>query len=280
MGKRLVLLAWFYCLPVRADLQVTVKAATYNLQGWGPNSETRQRLFARHVKQHQLLKDASMLMVQESIHGDSYSTASQLANALGWKSYSQRRRSDREGLGFVYPPSTQVLTFKSLHLMSKDSIRDYDRMAMSVQIKHPVIGPLRFINTHLAHAPYMNSARERQLVEIIDWVRRLEKSAPSNQLIFGGDFNTGPDETYYRGEVGVLKRSAFNFDLIESFGAPFTWIDRSANLRELIDHFFVPSTRFSWSVQKAKTEVLSFPTDQKLSDHNLAILTASFSKGT
>jgi endonuclease/exonuclease/phosphatase family metal-dependent hydrolase len=212
---RFVFLSLFLFLAHNAQA-ITLRVASYNMQGWADTSSGRQEKLASLIKAQKLMNNVSVLMVQESIEDIPRSTTEQLARAMGWKSYSKRRTSDGEGLGFIYPRHTDVVETDVLQLRSRDSSSDYSRMAISMQIINKSVGRIRFINTHLAHLNRMATTRKRQLSEIMTWINSLEAQNPSDLLIFGGDFNTGPKESYYADEFRIITESAFKFSLAQN----------------------------------------------------------------
>jgi endonuclease/exonuclease/phosphatase family metal-dependent hydrolase len=250
----------------------TLRVASYNMQGWVDTSSGRQDKLASLIRAQNLMNNVSVLMVQESIEDIPRSTTEQLARAMRWKSFSKRRTSDGEGLGFIYPRNTDVVETDVLQLRSRESSSDYSRMAISMQIINKHVGRIRFINTHLAHLSRMAATRKHQLSEILSWVQSLEEQNPSELLIFGGDFNTGPQESYYAGEFKLLTDSSFKFSLAQNYGANFTWIDKKTRNKKMIDYFFVSRPRKPLLIEKAQSVILTHTTDYDLSDHNIVVL--------
>lgn len=256
----------------QAAYATNFSVASYNMQGWVDTSPIRQKAFNKIIRSQNLLKNVSVLMVQESIENIKLSTAQQLAKELGWERFSEKRVSDGEGLGFIYPRNTYVTEKNVLQLKTKDSVSDFSRMAMTLQIDVKNIGRVRLVNTHLAHLTRMSVTRRKQLNEIVNWVESLEKRNPSELVIFGGDFNTGPNESYYAGEFQALSRSSFKFKLAPTSGENFTWIDQKTGRKKLIDLFFVSLPENPLQITSSNARILAHPTVHKLSDHNLVIL--------
>jgi endonuclease/exonuclease/phosphatase family metal-dependent hydrolase len=249
-----------------------LKIATYNMQGWVGSANSRFERLSELFKSQDLMQNVSVLMVQESMEEIPRSSAAQLADAMGWKSFSERRTSDNEGLGFIYSPKTQIKGIEVYQVIAKHSVSDYSRMALSMQINDASFGVVRLINTHLAHASNMGNTRKLQLKEIIDWVSVLENKNPSDLLIFGGDFNTDPAVPYYADEFSVLTKSKFAFKHIKSTGSSYTWIDKSNRQQGLIDHFFVSQENKNIRSEKIRGRIYKQTTDQNYSDHNLVML--------
>jgi len=248
-----------------AKLQV----GSINLQGWAPGAPARMERLEGFLKQERILPGLSVLMVQESIaHSESASTSGDLAQRLGWQSYFRTRLSDREGLAFLYPPLSRIISTDVYHIQARANADDYARLALSLQLEQPGIGLVRIINTHLAHEPYMSATRKAQIAEILEWIHKLEVQRSSDLLVLGGDFNTGPGEYYYDGDFDGIYRSPLRLGLVPAVGATYTWVDSEYGFREHIDHFFLASLAPRLQVKAAQVRIYAQTTEQKLSDHN------------
>lgn len=262
-------------LIINSTEATEIKAASFNLQGWLDNSPARYKKINEFFKNKSVMLNVAVLMVQESIGHKPKSTAAQLAAEMGWENSTIERTSDNEGLGFIYPKNTKVVSIKFLKIKTKHSKKDYERMALSMQIKHESLRKIRFINTHLAHEPHMGKTRIKQMKEILDWVESLEKKNPSAIIILGGDFNSDPTKSDYDGEFIVLAKSKFKFDLVKSSGANYTWLNKDDKTTEMLDHFFISHPK-TLKVLNAETKIYTEPTTGNLSDHNLISLDIRF----
>jgi endonuclease/exonuclease/phosphatase family metal-dependent hydrolase len=211
------------------------------------------------------------MITQESMDQAPLSTTDQLANELGWKSFSERRVSDNEGLGILYPRRADVEEILTLQLKAKASPKDFSRMALMGRLNHPKIGKIRIVNVHLAHQMDGGLIRKKQLREVIAWIKDLEKSDPSDLIIMGGDFNTGKTDRSYSGEFDLLTKSTFRFKEVKPTGATYSYKDMKTGHRRLIDHFFIAQLNGA-SIKSMETRIYREITDLKLSDHNLLIL--------
>lgn len=218
-----------------------------------------------------LMDGVSLMITQESIEQSPLSTTDQLARELGWKSFSERRVSDNEGLGLLYPKRTDVEEILTLQLKAKASAKDFSRMALTTRIDHPRIGKIRVVNVHLAHQIDGGIIRKKQLREVITWIQELENSDPSDLIIMGGDFNTGTTDHSYTGEFDILTKSSFRFKKVQSSGASYSYRDMKSDNRRLIDHFFVAQSN-DLSIKAVSSRIYREMTDLKISDHNLLIL--------
>lgn len=265
--KNLALFSVVLFCAMTAQAEV-LKTASLNLQGWLDSSDARAIKLNQMFQSQGIMKDVSFLMVQESIEYKSSSTASQLASAMGWKSFTHPRVSDNEGLGFIYPPETQIQSLDVYQIKARESETDYPRMALSALVKHKTLGPIRYVTTHLAHKPNMGSTRKRQITEILDWLNKLESKNPSQLTIFGGDFNTDISHPTYSQEFDLLANSNFKFQRSPSEGANYTWVDEDGSEKALIDYFF-----FNGLKTKSQTKIYTQPIEESLSDHALLIMT-------
>jgi endonuclease/exonuclease/phosphatase family metal-dependent hydrolase len=272
---KIILFILLSFLIANSTQAIELRVASYNLQGWQDNSPERYKKINDFFKTKSVMINVSVLMVQESIGHKPKSTAAQLAAVMGWKSFTSERASDNEGLGFIYPKETKVEGIEVLKIKAKHSKTDYDRMALTMQIKHESLGKVRFINTHLAHQTHMGETRKKQIKEILAWVMSLEKKNPSTVIVFGGDFNADPAKSDYSGEFKTLTNSSFKFDYVESVGANFTWINKTDNSKRMLDHFFISSPRAP-NVIHAQTQIYTEPTINNLSDHNLIRMNIQF----
>jgi endonuclease/exonuclease/phosphatase family metal-dependent hydrolase len=251
--------------------KASLKIASLNLQGWIDTSSRRAIIMKDLFGPTGMLNGVSAMITQESIEQEPYSTTDQLAKELGWKSFSQRRVSDNEGLGILYPKGSDVGDILTLQLKSRSSSKDYSRMALTAIIHHPDFGKIRIVNVHLAHEISKNLTRKKQLREVMTWIENLEGSDPSDLIIFGGDFNTGKTDIAYAGEFDILKDSPFRFKLVRATGADYSFKDMKTGRRRLIDHFFI-SQHSKISFKSLETKIYREITDLRLSDHNLLIL--------
>jgi endonuclease/exonuclease/phosphatase family metal-dependent hydrolase len=250
---------------------VALKIGSLNLQGWIDTSTRRAIIMKDLFKNKGLMNDVSLLITQESIEQTPLSTTDQLAKQLGWKSFSERRVSDNEGLGILYPKKADIEEILTLQLKAKTSRNDFSRMALMARLNHPIIGKIRVVNVHLAHQIEGGAIRRKQLREVIMWIQELEKSDPSDLLVLGGDFNTGRGDRAYSGEFDLLANSYFRFKEVRSTGASYTYKDMKTSNRRLIDHFFI-SQKTKLSIKSIESKIFREITDLKLSDHNLLIL--------
>lgn len=263
---------WILIMSTQA-MAVSFKVATYNMQGWIDTGPLRQKKLNQFFDSQKIMDDVSVIMVQESIENLPLSTTAQLAKEMGWKSYSRKRVSDHEGLGFIYQKDLDVIKIEELQIQAKDSDSDYSRMALSMQFKLKSMGNVRLINTHLAHLERMGPTRKKQLSEIVGWIKTLEDKNPSELIIFGGDFNTGPKETYYQEEFKNLSETTYKFVHAPSTGANFTWVDKASGKTRFIDHFFISHSK-KLEVKDPLSNILTYTTENDLSDHNIVILNA------
>ncbi len=251
--------------------ETVLQAATFNLWSWGPQIEERIDNLSKLFTENKLIEDSSVVFLQEVLKSDKSNYAQELADKMNWKSYFQVRVGDSEGLAFVYKPEVQVLSQEALQLKTAYSSTDYRRVALSMQVDDSHFGTIRYVNLHLAHEPYMTQTRKAQLEEVLEWVKQLEEKSASSKIIMGGDFNTGLQETYYQGEFDPLENSSFRLKNCLSLGAPFTWIDFENGKTENVDYFFV-SKKDELTKGDPSVKVVSQVTTQKLSDHNLLLL--------
>ena len=251
--------------------ETVLQAATFNLWSWGPQIEERIDNLAKLFAENKLIEDSSVIFLQEVLKSENSNYAQELADKMNWKSYFQVRVGDSEGLAFVYKPEVQVMSQEALQLKTAYSSTDYRRVALSMQVKDAHFGAIRYVNLHLAHEPYMTQTRKAQLEEVLEWVKKLEEKSASSKIIVGGDFNTGLQENYYQGEFDALRDSSFGLKNCLSRGAPFTWIDFENGNTENVDHFFV-SKKERQEKGDPSVKILSQVTAQKLSDHNLLLL--------
>ncbi len=249
----------------------SLKIASINLQGWIDTSSKRANLMKDLFKSKGLMDGVSLMITQESIEQAPLSTTDQLARELGWKSYSERRVSDNEGLGVLYPKRADVEEILSLQLKAKASSKDFSRMALMSRLNHPRIGKIRLVNVHLAHQANGGLIRKNQLREVIAWIQDLENSEPSDLVVMGGDFNTGETESSYKGEFDILTKSSFRFKKVQASGAFYSYKDMHTGNRRLIDHFFVSQSN-RLRIKSVNTRIYREITDLKISDHNLLIL--------
>jgi endonuclease/exonuclease/phosphatase family metal-dependent hydrolase len=249
----------------------SLRVATYNMQGWIDTTPIRSEKLSKFLNDEKLLDNLAVIMVQESIENLPQSTSQQLANALGWQNFSRKRTSDNEGLGFVYPKSLNIKEIEVLQIKARESAQDYSRMALTMQIEFNS-QRIRFINTHLAHLDGMKETRKRQLAEIITWINKLELVNPSTLLILGGDFNTGPQESYYGDEFRKITESAFNFQHVPGRGSNYTYLDKKTGEQRFIDHFFVSEPRAPWHLGSIESKINTHTTEHNLSDHNMVFL--------
>lgn len=257
------------------------QVASLNIWGWGPDTDIRLKEIKKFLVDEKQLEGAKVLMIQESLQLESGSTASNLANEMSWKSYFVKREADAEGLAFVYSPELSVIEKKYYHIKSKHSQSDYSRIALSIQIEDPVLGKIRYLNTHLAHEPYMGATRKDQIQETLDWLGGLEEEGPSSLIVMGGDFNTGPTNYYYDQEFDLLSNSLFSFQHSPHEGASYSWTNGGvgpALLTELVDHFHVSSRRPGYVLDSLKTDILTQTIEQSLSDHAFLRLTVNLKK--
>lgn len=248
-----------------------LKTASLNLEGWADSSNSRALQLNQLFQSQGFLKDVSFLMVQESIEYKGYSTASQLASLMGWKSFTHPRATDFEGLGFIYPAKTQIQSIDVLQIQARESESDYARMALSAQVKHKTLGKIRYVTTHLAHKPDMVLTRKRQIAEILTWLKKLESNNSSQLIILGGDFNTDTKSPTYANEFDLMTHSNFQFRLSPSEGASYSWSEGLE--KALIDYFFVASPTIGTKKQISKTTIYPQTIEQGISDHALLVLT-------
>lgn len=253
--------------------------ASLNLCSWGPGLESRLDRLTQRLRNDGHLENLSLLMVQEALAQGTSSSAESLADRLGWKVSFRQRRGDSEGLAFLYPPSTQVLKQSALHIETRHDASDYRRIAHSLQFYSPGFGKVRVVNNHLADRHEMALTRSAQLDETVRWLNHLENINHSDLVIMGGDFNTDPSLPFYRQEFEVLFRSYFGFMWTPVYGSDFSWVDFDSGIRELVDHFFVSRrTRRERSLE-TRTDISTFTTDERLSDHNFLTLRATLNPG-
>ena len=270
MKTLLTLMLFSFSLNLFAET-ATLKIASLNLQGWIDTSSQRAMMMRDLFKSKRLMDGVSLMITQESIEQSPLSTTDQLALELGWKSYSERRVSDNEGLGVLYPKRADIEEILTLQLRAKASAKDFSRMALMARINHSKIGKIRVVNVHLAHQVDGGNIRKNQLREVIAWIQELEKSDPSDLVVMGGDFNTGTTEQSYSAEFDILTKSSFRFKRVQSSGASYSYKDMKTGNRRLIDHFFVSQAN-RLSIKSVNAMIYREITDLKISDHNLLIL--------
>jgi endonuclease/exonuclease/phosphatase family metal-dependent hydrolase len=249
----------------------TLKIASLNMQGWIDTSNRRAIIMKDLFKAKRLMDGVGVMITQESIEQAPLSTTDQLAKQIGWRSFSERRVSDNEGLGILHPKKVDVEEILTLQLRAKASSKDFSRMALMAKLNHPTIGKIRVVNVHLAHQIDGGLIRNKQLREVISWIQELEKSDPSDLIVLGGDFNTGRGDRAYSGEFDLLANSSFRFKHVKSTGASYTYKDMKTSNSRLIDHFFI-SQKTKLSIKSIESKIYREITDLKLSDHNLLIL--------
>lgn len=280
--RGIVLLTLVFSHLLTANESKLHQVCSLNLWGWGPDTSSRTKKIKEFLVDQKNLEGSKVLFVQEAIDGVFSSTAAELGKEMGWNSYFVKRKGDAEGIAIIFHPTLKVLSKDFLHLQAKHDDKDYSRIAMSLLIEDPILGKIRYINTHLAHELHMSETRKRQLQEILDWLKTLEAKNTSQHIIFGGDFNTGPTEPYYADEFGLLEESTFAFNHIDHIGADHTWSNLAMGpylKKELVDHFFVssnPATTCSPPVPK--TSIIGKTIEDGLSDHALLRLNLVFEK--
>lgn len=270
MKKLTTLILSFFSLSLFAET-VTLKIASLNMQGWIDTSSRRAVLMKDLFKSKRILDGVNLMITQESIEQAPLSTTDQLAKELGWRSFSERRVSDNEGLGVLHPKKADVEEILTLQLKAKGSPKDFSRMALMALLNHPTIGKVRVVNVHLAHQIEGGLIRKKQLREVISWIQELEKSNSSDLVILGGDFNTGRSDRAYSGEFELFSSSSLRFKEVRSSGASYSYKDMKTGNRRLIDHFFI-SQKTKLSIRSVESRIFREITDFKISDHNLLIL--------
>ena len=246
--------------------------ASLNMWSWGEKLEDRLDKMKPLFIEEKALEGVSALFLQEAIVQDKTNSVEMLARRLDWQNYFQKRRGDSEGLGIILPQTTQVLSQSKLDVKAKYNAADYNRIVVSLQIRDPQWGRVRLVNLHLAHEPFMAKTRKDQLQEIIDWTKGLEDKEASRYVIFGGDFNTGPQESFYERELDLLLALPFLSSLAPVSGSNFSWTDFESGEKELVDYFLLSQSP-SWRTQLSTgTRIDSRFTERRLSDHNLAKL--------
>jgi len=273
----LFLFVFFAALTSQAS---TLKTASLNLEGWADSSNKRAIKLNQLFQSQGIMKDVSFLMVQESIEYKDSSTAAQVAAAMGWKSFTQRRASDNEGLGFIYAPETQIENIQVYQIQARGSDHDYARMALSAQVKDKTWGLIRYVNTHLADQATMSATRKAQITEILSWLEKLEKDSPSQWIIFGGDFNTDVSSATYAGEFDLLTQSNFHFLRSPSEGSSYSWKDDNGADKALIDYFFLAPNATKTKLQNYQTQIYTQTIEQGISDHGLVVMTLNASGET